>query len=172
MDFSASVLKASNESGNAMRLVRLTGDPLSAYALTASNGAWDGGGRIPPEMVSVLFRALSGSEGEGVKWESDKFRGDSVEPGFKAAEPAPGNPGPHYPARAELGRAAGEVVTQFTIGPDGRARPESLLIMRSTHPLFSLAVREALPSMRFLPATRLGIPVETSVIQQFQFKLP
>ena len=170
--FSASVLKASDQSGNAMRLLRLTGDSASVYSLRVSNGAWESGGRIRPEMAKVLFRALTGSEGEGVEWHPYPPHADSFPPGYKNAEPAPGNPAPRYPARAELARADGDVVAQFTIGKDGRVRPESLLIVRSTHPLFSLAVREALPSMRFLPATQSGVPVQTTVVQEFQFKVP
>ena len=106
----------------------------------------------------MFFRALTGGEGEGLTW---KPYGPSATIGayqsdFREAEPAPDNPAPRYPARAELGCAAGEVVTQFTIDADGRVPRESLLIVRSTHPLFSIAVRDALPSMRFRPATRFG----------------
>lgn len=172
MSFSASILRASDESGNAMRLLRLSGDSLSPYALAGSNGAWEFSGRVPPEKVGVLLRALTGSEGDGLKWNTDAPHSNSAAPGFREAEPARGNPPPRYPPRAELGRAAGEVLAQFTIDAAGRVRSESLLIVRSTHPLFSLAVRETLPSMRFLPATRSGVPVETVVFQTFMFKLP
>ena len=172
MSFSATILRASDESGNAMRLVRLSSDSLSAYTLGASNGAWEFGGRVPPEKVGMLFRALAGDEADGLKWSPDAPHADSYPPDFRNAEPAPHNPAPRYPARAELALASGEVVAQFKIDPTGRIRRESLLIVRSTHPLFSLAVREALPSMRFLPATRAGVPVETTVSQEFQFRLP
>ena len=172
MMFSGSVLKASDESGNAMRLSRLSGDSLPVYALAASNGAWEFSGRIAPEKIGALFHALAGTEGQGLTWQPDPPRADSAEPGFRPAEAAPDNPHPRYPARAELGRAAGEVVAQFTIGPDGRVVPKSLLIVRATHPLFALAVRDALPSMRFLPATRSGVPVATVVLQMFDFRLP
>jgi TonB family protein len=174
MMFSASILRASDESGNAMRLLRLSGDSLSAYALAGSNGAWEFGGRISPGKIGVLFRALTGSEGEGLTWKPDRASAEPApaEPGFREAEPAPDNPPPRYPTRAELGRASGEVVAQFTVDTNGRVRPESLLIMKATHPLFSLAVRDAVPSMRFLPATRSGVPVEMIVFQSFVFKLP
>ena len=172
LEYSASVLRASDQSGNAMRLLRLTDDSNSAYGFRASNGAWEGGDRIRPEIAKALFRALTGSEGEGVEWHPDPPHDGSYPPGFKEAEPARGNPAPRYPARAELAGASGAVVAQFTIGKDGRAKPESLLIVRSTHPLFSLAVRDALPSMRFVPATQSGVPVQTTVIQEFQFRVP
>jgi TonB family protein len=155
-----------------MRLVRLSSDSLSAYTLGASNGAWEFGGRVPPGKVGMLFHALAGDEADGLKWNPDAPHSDSYPPDFRNAEPAPHNPAPRYPARAELARASGEVVAQFKIDPTGRILRESLLIVRSTHPLFSLAVREALPSMRFLPATRAGVPVETTVSQEFQFRLP
>jgi TonB family protein len=170
MSFSATILRASNESGNAMRLVRLSGDSLSAYTLGASNGAWEFGSQVPPENASMLFHALAGDEADGLKWHPDLPHADSYPPDFRNAEPAPHNPRPRYPRRAELAGASGEVVAQFTIDPSGRIRRESLLIVRSTHPLFSLAVREAMPSMRFLPATRSGVPIETTVVQEFQFR--
>jgi TonB family protein len=172
MSFSASILSASDESGNAMRLLRLSADSPSTYSIAGSNGAWEFGGLVPPEKVGVLFHALAGDEGEGLTWRPEPRSTDSLIPGYRPAEAAPGNPHPRYPPRAELGQAAGEVVTQFTVGRDGRARPESLLIVRSTHPLFSLAVREVLPSMRFLPATISGVPVDMAVVQSFVFKLP
>lgn len=172
MSFSATILRASDESGNAMRLVRLSGDSLSAYTFGASNGAWEFGERVPPEKVRMLFHALAGDEADGLKWNPDPPHADSYPPDFRNAEPAPHNPAPRYPARAERAGASGTVVAQFKIDPTGRIRRESLLIVRSTHPLFSLAVREALPSMRFLPATRAGVPVETTVSQEFQFRQP
>lgn len=174
MMFSASILRASDESGNAMRLLRLSGDSLSAYALAGSNGAWEFSGRISPEKVGVLFRALTGSEGEGLTWKADRPTAEPApaEPGFREAEPARDNPPPRYPDRAELGRASGEVAAQFTVAANGRVRSESLLIVKATHPLFSLAVRDAVPSMRFRPATRSGVPVEMIVLQSFVFKLP
>jgi hypothetical protein len=171
MSLSASVLGATNQSGNAMRLLRLSADSPSAYSLAGSNGAWGFTGRVPREKVTVLFHALAG-EAEGVEWHSYPPFSDSHPRGYREAEAAPGNPRPRYPPRAELALAAGEVVAQFKIGVDGRAQMESLMIVRSTHPLFSLAVREVLPSMRFLPATISGVPIETTERQEFQFKQP
>jgi TonB family protein len=172
MTFSATILRASDESGNAMRLLRVSGDSLPPYSLAASNGAWEFVGRVPPEKVGPLFRALSGSEGDGLTWKAVTTVVATPNPAYRNAEAAPNNPRPRYPARAELGRAAGTVVVQFTVEPNGRARRESLLIIRSTHPLFSLAVRDALAEMRFLPATLSGVPVESVVMQTFEFRLP
>jgi TonB family protein len=119
-----------------------------------------------------LLHALAGDEADGLKWKPEPPHGDSYPPDYRAPEPARDNPRPRYPPRAELALASGEVVAQFNIDSTGRIRRESLLIVRSTHPLFSLAVREALPSMRFRPATRSGVPIETTVSQEFQFRIP
>jgi TonB family protein len=172
MTFSATILRASDESGNAMRLLRVSGDSLSAYSLAVSNGAWEFVGRVPPEKVGPLFHALSGTEGDGLTWKPVITAAEPPNPAYRPAEAAPNNPRPRYPARAELGRAAGTVVVQFIVDPNGRARRQSLLIIRSTHPLFSLAVRDALAEMRFLPATLSGVPVESIVMQTFEFRLP
>ncbi|HMI49658.1 MAG TPA: TonB family protein [Gemmatimonadaceae bacterium] len=172
MSFSATVLRASDGSGSAMQLARLSEDSLSEYGIAGSNGAWQFGGRIPPEKVGVLFRALAGSSGEGVTWNPDGPHRESADPDYRVPEPAPNNPAPRYPARAELAQAAGEVVAQFTVDTNGRALRETLLVVRSTHPLFSLAVRDALPEMRFHPATRSGAPVNAVVVQAFVFKIP
>jgi TonB family protein len=172
LSFSATILRASNESGNAMRLIRLSGDSLSSYALAASNGAWECSGRVPPEKVGPLFHALAGSEGDGLIWKKDPPRSEAPIPGFREVEPAPNNPRPRYPPRAEMQLAAGEVVAQFKVDRTGRVPLESLLIVRSTHPLFSRSVRDALPQMRFLPATLWGVPVDMVVVQSFEFRLP
>lgn len=155
-----------------MRLLRLSGDAPSAYALAGSNGAWEFRALVATEKIGALFHALAGDDADGLKWNADAPHADSYPPDFRETEPARDNPPPRYPARAELGRASGEVVAQFKVDANGRVPRESLLIVRSTHPLFSLAVREALPSMRFRPATRSGIPVETVVLQTFMFRLP
>jgi TonB family protein len=172
MSFSATILRATDESGNAMRLARLSGDSPPVYALAGSNGAWEFSAQVPAERVAVLLHALAGSSGDDLTWKQDLPPITSREPGYRPAEMAPGNPRPQYPRRAELHGAAGEVFVQFTVDRNGRVPRKSILIMRSTHPLFSLAVRDAILSMRYFPATRSGVPVESNDFQLFQFKIP
>ena len=173
MSFSATILRATDESGNAMRLARLSADSLPVYALAGSNGAWEFSAQVPAEKVGVLLHALAGSAGDDLAWKLDQPSSlASLELGYRPAEMAPGNPRPQYPKRAELRGAAGEVSVRFTVDQNGRVPRKSILIMRSTHPLFSLAVRDAILSMRYFPATRSGVAVESVNQQSFQFRIP
>lgn len=172
---SAARLSATDGSGNAMQLVRLTADAWSPYQLAVSNGAWGYSNKISPDATARLLIALQGKAGEEpdtLIWVRDVVGAVSVDPGFRAAEAAPNNPRPKYPTHAEFVGADGAVTAQFIVGADGLARRESLLILRATHPLFSLSVREALPSMRFIPASRYGKKVDQVVVQTFEFKVP
>jgi TonB family protein len=168
---SGSQLRATDESGSAMRLIRLSEDVDAAYHLTVSNGAWDYGVRVNPDRAPRLLAALTGRDAPELTWRDFRVAPEPTS-GYHPARPASGNRGPKYPSGAELRRQSGRVQAQFAIGPDGRARRETLLIIRSTHPLFALAVRDAIPSMRFAPATRDGIPVADTVVQQFEFRVP
>jgi len=165
-----SQLRATDESGNAMRLIRLSDDSAAQYHLTVSNGAWDYGVRIAADRVPVLLAALAGRDAPELKWSAARVATESAS-AYDPARPAPGNHAPKYPAGAGLRGQSGHVQAQFAVGADGRVRPETLLIMRSTHPLFALAVRDAIRSMRFAPATRDGIPVRDTVVQRFEFRI-
>jgi hypothetical protein len=167
---SGAVLRASDGSGNAMRLLRLSEDSAPEYQLAGSNGAWEFREKVPANKGALLLAALRGEQTTGLDWTAIDTLGDRRVPDFKPAEAAPDNPRPRYPPKAELAQASGTVVAQFRVGVDGRARMESLIIVRASHPLFALAVRDVLPSMHFKPATLHGIPVEQQVAEEFQFQ--
>ena len=171
---SAALLRATDGSGNAMQLVRLSGDAWTPYQFTMSNGAWGYSGKISAEGVERLLLGLQGrgDETDSVKWVPDSVNRNEKDPNFRPAEAARDNPPPKYPTHAEFVRADGEVIAQFIVAADGLARRESLLIVRATHPLFALSVRDALPAMRFKPASRGGRNVDQVVVQTFEFKIP
>jgi len=173
---SAAILRATDQSGNAMRFVRLSGDSLPSYQLAVANGAWEFADRVSSDKIRRLFIALEGLRGEEpdtLNWTADRplLSGLHSE-GFRPAEPVPGTQRPKYPRHADFLRAEGEVIAQFAIDTTGRARRESLLIIRATHPLFSISVRDALPEMRFVPAMDKGKKVEQTVVQTFEFRVP
>ena len=83
----------------------------------------------------------------------------------------PGSPTPRYPDILKSAGVEGEVVVAFVVDTTGRADVSSLKILKSTHELFSAAVRTALPSMRFLPAEVGGKKVKQLVQQPFVFNI-
>ena len=84
---------------------------------------------------------------------------------------APGSPGPKYPEMLKAGGIEGEVLAQFVVDTSGRAEPGTFKVLKSTHELFTLAVKNALPSMRFLPAEVGGRKVKQLVQQPFTFAI-
>jgi TonB family protein len=85
--------------------------------------------------------------------------------------PAATSPAPRYPDLMRRASVEGEVLAQFIVGPDGVADVRSLKVLKSTHDLFTKAVREALPQMRFNPARVGGKAVHQLVQQPFTFSL-
>ena len=84
---------------------------------------------------------------------------------------APGSVQPKYPQILLDAHVEGEVLAQFVVDTSGRAEAGSLKVLKSSHDLFTAAVRNALPQMRFLPAEVGGRKVKQLVQQPFQFYL-
>jgi len=85
--------------------------------------------------------------------------------------PAASSLAPRYPALMRTANVEGEVLAQFVVGPDGVADVGSFKVLKSTNELFTGAVREALPQMRFNPARVGGKAVRQLVQQPFTFSL-
>ena len=66
---------------------------------------------------------------------------------------------------------AGEMISQFVVDADGRYEPGSFKVLKSSHELFTQAVKNALPNMRFYPAEVGGKKVKQLVQQPFTFSL-
>ena len=82
---------------------------------------------------------------------------------------APGSGSPRYPDLLRTAGVDGEVLAQFVVGPDGRADVATFKVLRSSHELFTDAVRNALPNMTFNAAKVGGRPVRQLVQQPFTF---
>ena len=80
-------------------------------------------------------------------------------------------PAPKYPAELRAANIEGEVLAQFTVDTAGAAVMETFKVLKSTHDLFTQAVKSALPAMRFNPALVGGRPVRQLVQMPFQFNL-
>lgn len=83
----------------------------------------------------------------------------------------PGTASPRYPEVLRSSGVEGEVQAQFVVSEEGRADPSTLKILKSSNDLFSSAVRNALPQMRFYAAEVGGKKVKQLVQQTFQFRL-
>ena len=90
----------------------------------------------------------------------------------KPAEMLSESPKPKYPSVLESSGIAGEVQAQFVVKNDGKADMDSFKVLKSTNELFTQAVKNVLPRMRFSPAMIGGKPVNQLVQQSFQFAVP
>ena len=90
----------------------------------------------------------------------------------KPAEMVAGSPTPRYPSVLESSGIAGEVQAQFVVKSDGKADVDTFKVLKSTNDLFTQAVKNNLPRMRFNPAMIGGKPVNQLVQQAFQFAVP
>jgi len=90
----------------------------------------------------------------------------------KPAEMLSDSPKPKYPSVLESSGIAGEVQAQFVVNMNGKADMDSFKVLKSTNELFTQAVKNVLPRMRFSPAMIGGKPVNQLVQQSFQFAVP
>jgi protein TonB len=89
----------------------------------------------------------------------------------KPAQAAPNNPVPTYPNQLRAANIEGSVVAKFVVDTMGRADMRTFEILKSDHDLFTNAVRNSLPNMRFFPAEVGGRKVKQLVQMPFVFSL-
>jgi len=99
-----------------------------------------------------------------------------VEPYFefqveKPVTMASGSDTPRYPAILREAGVEGEVLVSFVVDGTGQADISTFKVIRSTHDLFSTAVRQAIPQMRFTAAEIGGRKVKQLVQQPFSFTI-
>ena len=83
----------------------------------------------------------------------------------------PGNPAPRYPDMLRSSNVEGEVLAQFVVDTTGRADMKEFKVLKSTHDMFTSAVKAVLPNMKFYPAEVGGRKVRQLVQMPFQFNL-
>ena len=87
------------------------------------------------------------------------------------ARQIPGTGNLRYPDALRSANVEGEVLAQFIVDANGEVLPGSLKVLRSSHALFTEAVTNALPTMRFLPAEVEGKKVRQMLTWPFTFSL-
>ena len=88
-----------------------------------------------------------------------------------AAERDPASAGPVYPDDLRERGVEGHVLVEFTVDSSGRADADSFVALEASDPRFAAAVREALPGMRFRPASAGDRHVAQVVRLPMQFRI-
>lgn len=89
----------------------------------------------------------------------------------KPASLASNSAGPVYPDILRQAGVEGEAVVSFVVDSTGRVDLATFKVMRTTHELFAVAVKNALPRMRFIPAELGGKSVRQLVQQPYSFAI-
>ncbi len=93
---------------------------------------------------------------------------------FQVEKPAamgPGASGMVYPPDLRAARVEGKVLASFVVDVDGTVEMSTFKVLKSDHALFTAAVKNALQTMKYLPAEVEGKRVRQVVQQPFQFSL-
>jgi TonB family protein len=102
---------------------------------------------------------------------SDAFDSFSELEVDETAERDPESEGPMYPDSLLTRHVEGEARVRFVIDSAGRAIVESFAVISTNHPGFGEAVRDALPRMKYKPASMGKKTVAQRVEQTFVFKI-
>ena len=89
----------------------------------------------------------------------------------KPARRVPGTAVPQYPDSLKAAKIEGEVVVAFTVDTAGIVVPGSVHILKSTHAMFTAAVRDAISNLRFTPAELNGVKVRQMVQAPYVFNI-
>lgn len=129
----------------------------------------------PPPWTTSPFRylppsyAATGESSSGTPDFGQAFLDYQVD---EPAQAQPGSPEPTYPPPLKARGVEGEAVVTFVVDSTGHAEVPTFAVVRSTDSLFVNAVKDALPSMRFLPAMVGNKKVRQLVQLRYPFTLP
>lgn len=127
------------------------------------------GGKNVRQLLQQPFMFSMGDNRSGTESPSATPAAAGTMPVLKAARMRDEAVGPAYPQALKDSKLEGQVLTQFVVGPDGKVDMSTFKVLKSTHELFTNAVRAALENMPFDPATKDGIPVRQMLQIPFQF---
>ena len=83
----------------------------------------------------------------------------------------PGTLPPHYPDAMRAANIEGDVLVTFVVDTTGRADMSTFTVIKSTHTLFTQAVKNSVANSRYYPAEIGGHRVKQLVQQPFVFSL-
>lgn len=164
--------------------VRVVGDSgrVVAESRTDTSGVFYAHLQQPARVVlRFVLNGVSSADSDTLTVGADDFVQREfvvrVEPVFfefqvqKQVRQIPGWARPRYPAQLREQNIEGEVLAQFVVDTMGRVDMRTLRVLKSTDPLFTQSVREALVGLRYLPAELGGHKVKQMVQQPFTFSL-
>lgn len=163
-------LPSSRGAGERVRFINTT--PLDAGGRLTSALATEHTSRKPHDHDADGDGDAAADQGQAAQ--AEIVSDDSVYSVLSSEESATrvdGSAAPVYPAEMLREGIEGVVVARFVIDTTGRADPSSLQVLQSSHPAFVISVRDAVPGMRFTPATVRGRHVRQLVQQSFAFRL-
>jgi TonB family protein len=89
----------------------------------------------------------------------------------RPAAPRPGNPSPKYPPMLHAANVEGDVLVQFVVDTLGRVDSTTFHVLKSTHDLFTTAVKDVVFRYKFRPAELGGGKVKQLVQMPFDFRM-
>lgn len=136
---------------------------------------------IPPIDLAERFdpRDFSGIGAEGGVW--DGWEGGSSDPDGFGNQPVPAgivdepprvisSPKLRFPETLRAAGLEGVVLVSFVVDTTGRAEPESIAIVASTHPAFEASAKEVIRKSRYRPGRMRGKPVRTLATRRVEFR--
>jgi TonB family protein len=153
----------SSVNGGVETSIALTGpqfDQLLAFVTQAAS--------VTDSMTVSSGHAADSSSGAGQRKPGIYFEFQADRP----ARPDPDNRPPHFPDMLRSAHLEGTVLAQFVVDTTGLVELSTFKVLSSTHELFTAAVKDALPAMRFTPAEAGGMKVRQLVQTSFPFTLP
>jgi TonB family protein len=165
-------------------LVHGSGETVRYLTLTPGEGTGSGPGMSAIDARRAITPVVQQSESAGEPRKADSVastppvagapNGDSVFTILEvdtAVVRSSASAAPAYPMDLLTKKIEGTVLARYIVDTTGFADTASFEVIRSTHPGFIAAVREALPYMRFSPAKIGSVRVRQLVEQPFTFKI-
>ena len=84
---------------------------------------------------------------------------------------SPKNKAPQFPRELRAAGIEGEMIAAFVVDSTGRPIPSTFKVVKSSHDLFTKSVADALPELRFTPASIGGKKVAQLVQMPFVFSI-
>jgi TonB family protein len=149
----------------------INGKPVNGVLIVAPRGGAPSAPRV--HQTQPIVTAASDVAGQTVGApkrvnDNDTYFEFQVE---QAAMPAPGQRGPRYPDELRAAHVEGEVLVQVVVDTLGNAMMDTFKVLKSSNAVFTDAVRDALPSLRFIPAEVGHRKVRQLIQMPFQFNL-